>query len=147
MPTTIPSLTPYADVAPQRGIRATFRDLADKKVAHDYVLLPEANTSIAAANLLSGEVYAKAADAFAARDGAVAAQDAAEDSRDLSDAARVLSQEAAASAAQMAGNIGAMLGINFGGWQVVDGELVVSHLSTTTPSITDGELIIDYEAI
>jgi hypothetical protein len=30
---------------------------------------------------------------------------------------------------------------------VIDGELVVSHLSTTTPSIDDGDLVIEYESL
>jgi len=147
MPTTIPSLTPYEDDAPQRGTRETFRRLADSKVAHDYQLVPDVNLAIGAANLLGTEVYAKAADAFAARDEALAAQDAASDDAAQAASDRALAGEAAASAAGMAGSVGAMLGINFGGWQVANGELIVSHLTTTTPSITDGDLIINYEAI
>ena len=44
-------------------------------------------------------------------------------------------------------NAGSMLGINFGSFTVIDGELIVSHLSTSIPSIVDGELVIDYEAL
>jgi hypothetical protein len=44
-------------------------------------------------------------------------------------------------------NAGAMLGINFGSFTVVDGDLIVSHLSTSVPSIVNGELILTYEAL
>ena len=56
-------------------------------------------------------------------------------------------QVAATSAATQAANIGSMLGINFGGWVIENGELTVTHLTTTTPSIVDGELTLTYETL
>ena len=44
-------------------------------------------------------------------------------------------------------NAGSMLGINFGAFVLVDGELTVSHLTTSTPSLIDGELILTYEGL
>lgn len=44
-------------------------------------------------------------------------------------------------------NASAMLGINFGSFSIVDGELIVTHVSTSAPSIVDGELILEYETI
>lgn len=67
--------------------------------------------------------------------------------RDIATQAANDAQGSASSAATQAANVGAMLGINFGGWQIVDGELIVSHLSTTTPSLSDGDLILDYEEL
>lgn len=44
-------------------------------------------------------------------------------------------------------SVGSMLGINFGSFAVVDGEMIVSHLTTTTPSLVDGDLILTYEGL
>lgn len=44
-------------------------------------------------------------------------------------------------------SVGSMLGINFGSFTVVDGEMIVSHLTTTTPSLVDGDLILTYEGL
>lgn len=44
-------------------------------------------------------------------------------------------------------SVGSMLGINFGSFSVVDGEMIVSHLTTTTPSLVDGDLILTYEGL
>lgn len=57
------------------------------------------------------------------------------------------SAQSAITAAQTAANVGSLLGINFGGWALCDGDLIVSHLSTTTPSIVDGDLHIEYEQL
>lgn len=43
--------------------------------------------------------------------------------------------------------LGSMIGINFGSFAVVDGEMIVSHLTTTTPSLVDGDLILTYEGL
>lgn len=40
---------------------------------------------------------------------------------------------------------GSLLGLNFGPITIVDNELIVSHLSTTVPSLVDGYLVITYE--
>ena len=44
-------------------------------------------------------------------------------------------------------SVGSMLGINFGSFTVVDGEMIVSHLTTTTPSLVNGDLILTYEGL
>ena len=44
-------------------------------------------------------------------------------------------------------SVGSMLGINFGSFSVVDGEMIVSHLTTTEPSLVDGDLILTYEGL
>lgn len=44
-------------------------------------------------------------------------------------------------------NAGSMLGINFGAFTLTDGELIVTHLSTSTPSLVDGDLILTYETL
>ncbi len=50
-------------------------------------------------------------------------------------------------ARQYAENAGNMLGINFGGFALVDGELIVTHLSTVTPALVDGEFVFTYEEL
>jgi hypothetical protein len=54
---------------------------------------------------------------------------------------------ATAADAVIAANVGAMLGINFGAFSMVAGELIVTHLTTTTPSISTGDLILTYETL
>lgn len=62
-----------------------------------------------------------------------------------------LSESAAASdaanTAVLLANAGSMLGINFGAFTMVDNELIVTHLTTATPSIVNGDLILDYETL
>lgn len=53
----------------------------------------------------------------------------------------------AANTAVLLANAGSMLGINFGAFSMVDNELIVTHLSTTTPSVVNGDLILDYETL
>ena len=73
--------------------------------------------------------------------------------QDVNDNA-VTAQQAATDAAQTlqdtqatVASVGSMLGINFGSFAVVDGEMIVSHLTTTTPSLVDGDLILTYEGL
>lgn len=73
--------------------------------------------------------------------------------QDVNDNA-VTAQQAATDAAQTlqdtqatVASVGSMLGINFGSFTVVDGEMIVSHLTTTTPSLVDGDLILTYEGL
>ena len=54
---------------------------------------------------------------------------------------------ATAADAVIAANVGAMLGINFGAFSLIDGELIVTHLTTSTPSLVDGDLILTYETL
>ena len=67
---------------------------------------------------------------------------------------RLAAQQAVTDAAQTlqdtqatVASVGSMLGINFGSFSVVDGEMIVSHLTTTTPSLVDGDLILTYEGL
>jgi len=73
--------------------------------------------------------------------------------QDVNDDA-VTAQQAATDAAQTlqdtqatVASVGSMLGINFGSFSIVDGEMIVSHLTTTTPSLVDGDLILTYEGL
>ena len=73
----------------------------------------------------------------------IAAQQAVVDAQGYAqDAAQTL-QDTQATVA----SVGSMLGINFGSFSVVDGEMIVSHLTTTTPSLVDGDLILTYEGL
>lgn len=76
-------------------------------------------------------------------DDVIAAQQAVIDAQGYAqDAAQTL-QDTQATVA----SVGSMLGINFGSFSVVDGEMIVSHLTTTTPSLVDGDLILTYEGL
>lgn len=76
-------------------------------------------------------------------DDVIAAQQAVVDAQGYAqDAAQAL-QDTQATVA----SVGSMLGINFGSFTVVDGEMIVSHLTTTTPSLVDGDLILTYEGL
>ena len=76
-------------------------------------------------------------------DDVIAAQQAVVDAQGYAqDAAQTL-QDTQATVA----SVGSMLGINFGSFAVVDGEMIVSHLTTTTPSLVDGDLILTYEGL
>ena len=81
------------------------------------------------------------------------AQHVVDTAQDVNDDA-VTAQQAATDAAQTlqdtqatVASVGSMLGINFGSFSVVDGEMIVSHLTTTTPSLVDGDLILTYEGL
>lgn len=76
-------------------------------------------------------------------DDVIAAQQAVVDAQGYAqDAAQTL-QDTQATVA----SVGSMLGINFGSFTVVDGEMIVSHLTTTMPSLVDGDLILTYEGL
>ena len=76
-------------------------------------------------------------------DDVIAAQQAVVDAQGYAqDAAQTL-QDTQATVA----SVGSMIGINFGSFTVVDGEMIVSHLTTTTPSLVDGDLILTYEGL
>lgn len=76
-------------------------------------------------------------------DDVIAAQQAVVDAHGYAqDAAQTL-QDTQATVA----SVGSMLGINFGSFSIVDGEMIVSHLTTTTPSLVDGDLILTYEGL
>lgn len=76
-------------------------------------------------------------------DDVIAAQQAVVDAQGYAqDAAQTL-QDTQATVA----SVGSMLGINFGSFSVVDGEMIVSHLTTTEPSLVDGDLILTYEGL
>ena len=76
-------------------------------------------------------------------DDVIAAQQAVVDAQGYAqDAAQTL-QDTQATVA----SVGSMLGIKFGSFSVVDGEMIVSHLTTTTPLLVDGDLILTYEGL
>ena len=76
-------------------------------------------------------------------DDVIAAQQAVVDAQGYAqDAAQTL-QDTQATVA----SVGSMIGINFGSFTVVDGEMIVSHLTTTEPSLVDGDLILTYEGL
>lgn len=76
-------------------------------------------------------------------DDVIASQQAVVDAQGYAqDAAQTL-QDTQATVA----SVGSMLGINFGSFSVVDGEMIVSHLTTTEPSLVDGDLILTYEGL
>jgi hypothetical protein len=56
-------------------------------------------------------------------------------------------QSASSATSVLLTNAGSMLGINFGSFTVVDGELIVTHLTTSVPSIVNGDLVITYETL
>ena len=81
------------------------------------------------------------------RDIVISSTDTAVSAAQSSIAARDQALSSASSTATMLANAGSMLGINFGAWVIADGELTVTHLSTTAPSIVDGDLILEYETL
>jgi hypothetical protein len=64
-----------------------------------------------------------------------------------SQSSALTAQSAASATSGLLTNAGSMLGINFGSFTVIDGELHVSHLSTSVPSIENGDLVITYETL
>ena len=76
-------------------------------------------------------------------DDVIAAQQAVVDAQGYAQDAVQTLQDTQATVA----SVGSMLGINFGSFSVVDGEMIVSHLTTTTPSLVDGDLILTYEGL
>lgn len=76
-------------------------------------------------------------------DDVIASQQAVVDAQGYAqDAAQTLQGTQATAA-----SVGSMLGINFGSFSIVDGEMIVSHLTTTEPSLVDGDLILTYEGL
>lgn len=72
---------------------------------------------------------------------------AASTSKDIAVTKASEAASSAGSAAQLLANAGSMLGINFGAFTLVDGELIATHLSTSTVSLVSGELILTYESL
>lgn len=138
--TVPPSITP-SPVAPDRADRATFSPRATAWA--DWVK----NHAVAEIAAVATNVYNNAVDAFSSATTATAQADLATTSA----AAAAISESAAASdaanTAVLLANAGSMLGINFGAFTMVDNELIVTHLTTATPSIVNGDLILDYETL
>ena len=57
------------------------------------------------------------------------------------------SQSAATSALNTVSSLTPRLGLNIGNWKIEDGELIVSHLTTATPTIVQGDFTLTYEEI
>lgn len=138
--TTPPTITP-SPPAPDRADRATFSSRATAWA--DWVK----NHAVAEIAAVATNVYDNAVDAFSSATTATAQADLATTSA----AAAAISESAAAldaaNTAVLLANAGSMLGINFGAFSMVDSELIVTHLTTTTPSIVNGDLILDYETL
>ena len=116
-------------------------------LAQKDTLQPEINTWAGQVNTVKGEMVADAA--TATTQAGIATTKAAEAS-DSASAAAISESAAASDAANTAvllANAGSMLGINFGAFTMVDNELIVTHLTTATPSIVNGDLILDYETL
>ena len=96
----------------------------------------KANEALLSATASSSSAIAAAASATNAANSATNADASA-------DAALLALADAQATIA----TLGSMLGINFGSFSIVDGEMVVSHLTTTEPSLVDGDLILTYEGL
>lgn len=58
-----------------------------------------------------------------------------------------IATSAATSALDTVSSLTPRLGLNIGNWKIEDGELIVSHLTTATPTIVQGDLILTYEEI
>lgn len=138
--TVPPSITP-SPVAPDRADRATFSPRATAWA--DWVK----NHAVAEIAAVATNVYNNAVDAFNSATTALGSANAASDSA----AAAAISESAAASdaanTAVLLANAGSMLGINFGAFTMVDNELIVTHLTSTMPSLVDGDLILEYETL
>ena len=78
---------------------------------------------------------------------ATAQADRAEQEADRSELFAGESQSAATSALNTVSSLTPKLGLNIGNWKIEDGELIVAHLSTATPSIVEGDFILTYEEI
>ena len=96
----------------------------------------KANEALSSATASNSSAIAAAASATNAANSATNADASA-------DAALLALADAQATIA----TLGSMLGINFGSFSIVDGEMVVSHLTTTEPSLVDGDLILTYEGL
>lgn len=138
--TVPPSITP-SPVAPDRADRATFSPRATAWA--DWVK----NHAVAEIAAVATNVYNNAVDAYNSAVAALGSSNSASDSA----AAAAISESAAASdaanTAVLLSNAGSMLGINFGAFTMVDNELIVTHLTTTTPSLVNGDLILTYETL
>lgn len=88
--------------------------------------------------------------AQAATDQAVIATGAAQASTGQADRSELFageSQSAATIALNTVSSLTPRLGLNIGNWKIEDGELIVSHLTTATPTIEQGDFILTYEEI
>lgn len=138
--TVPPSITP-SPVAPDRADRATFSPRATAWA--DWVK----NHAVAEIAAVATNVYNNAVDAFSSATTALGSANAASDSASAAAISESAAASDAANTAVLLANAGSMLGINFGAFTMVDNELIVTHLTTATPSIVNGDLILDYETL
>ena len=78
------------------------------------------------------------------------ATDQANRARNEADRAEIAaddSQSASTDALNAVASLSPRLGLNIGSWKLEEGELIVSHLSTATPSIVDGDFILMHEEL
>lgn len=119
----------------------------DARLAWENVNASEMTTLIGQINSTASQMSSDAATATA--QAGIATAKAAEASGSATTAlgsANAAASDAANTAVLLA-NAGSMLGINFGAFTMVDNELIVTHLTTATPSIVNGDLILDYETL
>lgn len=138
--TVPPSITP-SPVAPDRADRATFSPRATAWA--DWVK----DHAVAEIAAVATNVYNNAIDAFSSATTALGSANAASDSASAAAISESAAASDAANTAVLLANAGSMLGINFGAFTMVDNELIVTHLTTATPSIVNGDLILDYETL
>jgi hypothetical protein len=131
---TAPGISDSVDAAAESEENAALSE----SNAYTYSINASSSASSAASSANNASNYASDA-ANSESNAATSALNAADSASD--------SVNSATSAAIQAANVGSMLGINFGSWVIEDGELIVSHLTTTTPSLVDGELILTYESL
>jgi hypothetical protein len=121
----------------------------------------EASTKAATATTQAGIATTKANEALASETSArnsattaswssaiaVAQADRAEQDADRAEVFAGEVQSAATIALNTVSSLTPRLGLNVGNWKIEDGELIVSHLTTATPTIVQGDFILTYEEI
>jgi hypothetical protein len=153
--TSASTATTQAGIATtQAGIATTQAELATTQANN---ALSSANTATTQAGISSTQAAASASSATialnsvssvatsattATNQATIATTKAVESSNSATNSAN-----SAASTATLLANAGSMLGINFGAFTISGGELTVTHLSTSTPSLSNGELILTYETL
>lgn len=141
------AITPLPPAPEPSDTQAQFDTKAFALVAALDQFVTETNATALAVDADAATATAQAGIATTKAGEASGSANAASDSA----AAAAISESAAASdaanTAVLLATAGSMLGINFGAFTMVDNELIVTHLSTTTPSIVNGDLILTYETL
>ena len=109
----------------------------------------ETNAAASESNAAASETAASdsASAAATSETNAADSASAASTSETNAQSAEIAAEGHKTDTSQMLANAGSMLGINFGSFVLTDGELIVTHLTTTTPSLVEGDLILEYETL